>query len=750
MPAPRLFFRLLFCTCLSALRLHATQEAPAPAEQLRALLRTADRIVLIDEYGHKTATNPAGIILELKGSELTASLGDTVEISGIGMHCLCLTSPSICFYKGDAYRFSMTLHHSKNLRCKDGPWDGDAVMTDESAKRFREWFAQHGFNGFVRGEEEGRKQAAALAARNEHFLATLPAAARDLVPTESYTLEKSEVADRAQRIAAMFDSRRAFILACWRGLGELSRWDSQERRAQEEFIAGVLGIATTPDLADALAALPADEAGPWLGAFQHYLAQDSRKATPLAAAVNDAWLAKLALRFFRDGPAEKLWVLRTLAEHPGPHPSAALLEIARTPSTAPHYPDGRESSYSCASDIEALLLLAKQHVAEARALIVERLAASPKAKDRLVLEVALAHFDGPQLLKTEHLDSSVIGVGEAAWQLISSAPGFAPSIDDLVAYARTGCFAAREYAASKLRERGLRITSGNEEMDALLKDPSYASAKTLPELDAVIDTLKARANEPTFAKQEERTLALLLHRRAKLLFANGAFEKARQDLSLLWGEEEIKARDTTSFGLQTLGYLDAARTALSSSADQRSVFEPAAAYLERRAFLHLAKEEYAEAAADFGASLRLDSRTQDKRILFQGLALRLAGKPMSGEFVNWDPDPKIPGVIFKTDEESLYWPQTGIRLLQGKITEEEILSRINASKSDTQQKLCEAHYVFSVLRRASDDRAGELRELEAALATNAYTTQPYSLAYLRHNQLDTSGTAAAQATTPAR
>jgi tetratricopeptide (TPR) repeat protein len=179
-------------------------------------------------------------------------------------------------------------------------------------------------------------------------------------------------------------------------------------------------------------------------------------------------------------------------------------------------------------------------------------------------------------------------------------------------------------------------------MDALLKDPSYASAKTLTELDAVIDTLKARANEPTFAKQEERTLALLLHRRAKLLFANGAFEKARQDLSLLWGEEEIKARDTTSFVLQTLGYLDAARTALSSSADQRSVFEPAAAYLERRAFLHLAKEEYAEAAADFGASLRLDSRTQDKRILFQGLALRLAGKPMSGEFVNWDPRPKNP------------------------------------------------------------------------------------------------------------
>ena len=745
MPAPRTLCLLLLSALLSVLPLRATEESPNPAEQLRALLQTTDRIVLIDEYGRKTATNPDNSILELKGAELTASLGDTVEISGIGMHCLCLTSPSICFYKGDSYRFAMTLHHGKNLRCKDGPWDGDAVMTDESAKRFRDWFAQHGFDGFVRGEAIGRKQAAEQTARNERFLATLPAAARDLVPTESYTLEKSEVADRAQRIAAMFDSRRASILACWRGLGELSRWDSQERRPQEEFIVGVLGIATKQELADALAALPANEAGPWLGAFQHYLAQDSRKATPIAAAVDNDWLAKLALRFFRDGPVEKLWVLRTLAGHPGSATNTALLEIARTPGTAPLYPNGEESPYSCASDIEALFLLAKQPVAEARALIVDRLAASPNAKDRLVLEVALAHFDGGQSLKTEHLNCSVSGVGEAAWQLISSAPGFAPSVDDLVTYARSGCFAAREYAASKLRERGLRITSGNEEMDALLKDPSYASAKTLPELDAVIDTLKARVNEPTFAKHEERTLALLLHRRGKLLFANGEFEKARQDLTRLWDEEANKARETTGLVLQTLGYLDAARYSLSSSADRHSFIEPAAGYLERRAFLRLAKEEYDEAAADFGAALRLDSRTEDKHILFRSLALRLAGKPMSDEFANWAPDPKIPGVIVKTDEDDLYWPQTGIRLLEGKITEEEILRRIATSRADQQTQLCEAHFAFSLLRRAKGDRPGELRELDAALATKAYTTQPYSLAYLRHSQLDTNGTTAAEA-----
>ena len=745
MPAPRSLLRILFlAACLTSLPLHAAEETPNPAQQLRALLRTADRIVLIDEYGRKTATNPAGIILELKGSELIASLGDTVEISGIGMPCLCLTSPAICFYKGDAYRFSMTLHHGKNLRCKDGPWGGDAVMTDESAKRFHEWFAQHGFDGFVRGEKEGRKQATEQAARNERFLATLPAAARSLVPTEPYTLGQIEVADRAQRIAAIFDSRRDFILACWRGLGELSHWDTQMRRAQEEFIVGVLGIATAPELANALAALPANEAGPWLGAFQHYLAQDKRKVAPITTAVDDAWLAKLALRFFRDGPENKFWVIRTLADHPGPHTSSALLEIARTPGPEPLRPDGAESSYACTSGIEALRALAKLRVAEARALFVERLAASPKAKDRLVLEVALAHFDGPQLLKTEHLGSSVIGVGEAAWQLISSAPGFAPSVDDLVAYARSGCLPAREYAIGKLREHGLCIASGNEEMDALLKDPSYASAKTLPELDGVIDTLIARANEPTFAKHEERTLALLLHRRGKLLFANGEFEKARQDLSLLGGEEADKARETTSLVLQTLGYLDAARYSLSSSADRRSFIEPAATYLERRAFLNLAKEEYADAAADFEAALRLDSRTQDKRILFQGLALRLAGKPMSDEFTNWGPNPKIPGVIFENEEEDLYWPQTGISLLQGKITEEEILRRINAGKADTQQDLCEAHFVFSLLRRASGDRPGELRELEAALASNAYTTQPYSLAYLRRSQLGASGTAAAK------
>ncbi len=750
MPAPRTLCLLLLSALISALPLRATEEAPDPAKQLRALLRTTDRIVLVDEFGREKVTAPAGVILELKGAELTASLGDTVEISGIGMHCLCLTSPSICFYKGDSYRFAMTLHHSKNLRCKDGPWDGDAVMTDESAKRFREWFAQHGFDGFVRGEAIGRKQAAEQTARNERFLAALPAAARDLVPTEPYTLGQIETADRAQRIAAMFDSRRAFILACWRGLGELSHWDFQVRRAQEEFIVGVLGIATAPELADALAALPANEAGPWLGAFQHYLAQDTRKTTPIATAVDNAWLAKLALRFFRDGPVEKLWALRTLAEHPGPHTSAALLEIALTPGTAPLYPNGEESPYSCASDIEALLLLAKQPVAEARALIVERLAASPKTKDRLVLEVALAHFDGGQSLKTEHLNCSVSGVGEAAWTLISNAPGFAPSIEDLVTYSNTSCRPARNHADQMLAARGLRTLASSKEANGMPEAPEIASAKTLPELDALIDALKARAAEPTFAKHEERTLALLLHRRGKLLYANGEFEKARQDLTILWDEEATKARETTCLVLQTLGYLDAARSSLSSSADRHSFIEPAAGYLERRAYFSLAKGEYESAAADFGAAARLDSQSKDSRLLFRCLALHLAGKPLAPELADWEPNPKTVGVIFETDEDDLYWPQTGIRLLQGKITEEEILRRIATSRADQQTQLCEAHFAFSLLRRAKGDRPGELRELDDALATKAYTTQPYSLAYLRRNQLDANGTTAAEAPQPSR
>ena len=82
MPAPRTLCLLLLSALLSVLPLRATEESPNPAEQLRALLQTTDRIVLIDEYGRKTATNPDNSILELKGAELTASLGDTVEISG--------------------------------------------------------------------------------------------------------------------------------------------------------------------------------------------------------------------------------------------------------------------------------------------------------------------------------------------------------------------------------------------------------------------------------------------------------------------------------------------------------------------------------------------------------------------------------------------------------------------------------------------------------------------------------------------
>jgi tetratricopeptide (TPR) repeat protein len=621
-------------------------------------------------------------------------------------------------------------------------------MTEESAERFRQWFAQHGFNGFVRGMEESRKESAEQAARNERFLATLPSAARSLVPSEPYKLSQAEVADRAQQIAGQFDSRRAFVHACWRALGELASWDSQTRRAQEEFLVAVLETATTPELADALAALPPNKAMPWLGAYQHFASADPRKHPPILTAVDNAWLAKLALRFFRDGPAEKFWVLSTLANHPGDATTAALLEIARSPGTAPLRPGGEESPYSCAPDIEALLALAKLHATEARLLIVEKLAASPSVKDRLVLEIALAHFDGPQTLRPEHLSCSVSGADTAAWNVISATPGFAPTIDDLVTFARSGCFAAREYATGKLRERGLRVISPDEDTDALLKDPNYAAAKTLPELDGVIDVLEVRAHDPNFAKHVERILGVLLHRRGELLLSSGEFEKAREDLTMLWGEEATKAADSTSHVLQSLGYLDAAGAALSRSSDRHPLIEPAAAYLERRAYLSFAKGEFEEAAEDFDASLRLDTSDKEHRYLFRLLALALAGKPDAEGMAKWDPNLRMPGIVFETDEDSLFWPDTGIRLLQDRISEAEVLRRIELSRGERNEDLCEAHFVFSILRRLKNDPQGEARELEAALATKAFTTQPYSLAYLRRSQLEAGENAAPDSAAP--
>jgi ABC-type phosphate/phosphonate transport system ATPase subunit len=87
-------------------------------------------------------------------------------------------------------------------------------------------------------------------------------------------------------------------------------------------------------------------------------------------------------------------------------------------------------------------------------------------------------------------------------------------------------------------------------------------------------------------------------------------------------------------------------------------------------------------------------------------------------------------------EASEMWPDMGILFLQRKLSEVEVFTRI-VKHGYTEDASCEAHFFFSALSRAKGDRVEEIKHLQAALATKAYTNQCFSLATLRFRELST-------------
>ena len=709
------------------------ENGPSDAVQrFREALKSVDRVLLIPGGFESNEAKKKGPLLEIKGAEVIGTLADTIEIEKFDQPCLCLTSPEIHFYCGDSYRFLMTLHHGYRLRCEDGPWGGDAVMTDKSAARFRAWFEQHGYSGFVRGFEMAEQWRREQSDREKKFLTHFPEATRGLFPEKKWEFSREEIRKRADQLAAGFPNRKELVLACWRGLGELQSWDGQAREAYDWFVAEVLAVADEPTIREALQALLKDDSQAWLGAYVHYKLNIRKPSAPITKLVNDEWLARLAGRSLRDGPVdERMWIIRTLGEHPGKATDQLLLDIAKTtePANASSDPP---SPYFCDPAVLALFELARLHKAEAKPLIVQRLTIAKDEIEKPVLEVALALFEGPARIRPEHLNSEIFNVAEEAWRILSTAPDFAPSIDFLLFAAGSDCYKARQDADALLRKRGVRPLSKEERVDEAMRELHLDDAITLPELDRLIgESEKALSANPR-AEIEGSKFQRLRHQRGLIYLRSGDLTKARDDLKA--AGRDAGALSELAYVLQTLGRFDDAGLNQRMGFSEDNVGKPAADYLERRGFLGIAEGRFESAAKDFAASLRLNLVPEESRLIFRHLALALAGKDTGTDITEWE------SFIGISDAE-LYWPQTGVRLLQGKMTEAEVFRRIEQSRYEHDDNLCEAHFVLSVLCRIKTDPAGEKPHLLAAIATKAFTNQCWSLATIRLRQLEEKATA---------
>ncbi len=94
-------------------------------------------------------TDPAEIRGFIEGIELKKHW-----LIGLTTVCMCCGDPSFEFYRGGKLAVTVSFHHGKRLRWREG-WDGDADLTQRSADLLVQWLARRGVTGPRDEREEG-------------------------------------------------------------------------------------------------------------------------------------------------------------------------------------------------------------------------------------------------------------------------------------------------------------------------------------------------------------------------------------------------------------------------------------------------------------------------------------------------------------------------------------------------------------------------------------------------------------------
>ncbi len=740
-------FRIILF-CLLAVRtlsfpLTVTEWTPAETVQkFKEALKTVDRLVLIrTDFDRPKDKNQEKVVLEIKGTDVITTLGDTLEIKQFDMECLCDESPEMHFYQGDTYRFSMTLHHSHRLRGRDAVWGGDAVLTEQSAERFRTWFAAHGYDGFMKAYTEMLKAMAEDKAQKDAFLAIFPEPVRSMFPNEKERFDQKAKRQKIIQITNQYTDHAKLVLDCWRGLGEVK--DSYRQgweREWADFLRDILNSLEVKNLQTALAGIPTNENRVWIGAVQYYQQPGIREKDRLVQVFSEEWLARLAKRVLTQiDKSEQVWIIQSLAERPAPATNQLLLEIAAADPLVLTIADRNSEMPSISTmsiAVQAILALSKKQVTDCRPILLRRLSEVVDPEMKLVLEVALAQFDGPGAIKPAHFQSRIPEVVKMAWDMISKDPKAKISIETLAMLAASSDnYLISDAVAEKLQAYGLRTLSKAEKAAAILNEPCFKNAQSMGEIEALIAEYKQAIGNRRADETERRVLAVLNNRKGRLLLRAGDFEQAASSLMGEYFGSDIYADH--AFASQALGRFDDAVVSINCSVDHHDE-EAAAKKLVRRGYLAFAMGAFEDAMKNFTASETIGSFSRDEGplTLIQYLCGLLSGKQTdlptsqymfisdSGKFETGEPD-----------LNQVNWPESGSFYLRGKLTEVDVFARIEKNDWKKEKNLCEAHFVFSALCRAKGDTVGEMKHLEAALTTKAFTNQCFSLATVRKREL---------------
>lgn len=685
-------------------------------QQFRNAIKEVDRIVLWETMT-MSDTRP-GLMLELKGADLAKSLGEAVEVERRTEHCLCITSPEIRLYRGEELQFSVTLHHSTRLRDENGPWLGDVELTEASAIRFREWFAARGYRGFVEIHEH------MLRAMREHQLkwaqlrALFPGEGKELPGDQEYLGDK-ETNRRIDALRARMPDPTGRILACWRGLGALQEIAKNRYHPAESFLMSMLMMEDFGDIGKALASVADGDAHAWSGAYFYWESADEYrwggKQQDILNIIGDDGLVRLVRGILRhDGDAlNRRFIISSLKKQDRLKVRALLVEIAEGKLQGP--PTDKEV---LRYDYWALLALADLKDLRAETLVAAKLKqpSLPKA-EKLSLEVICARLDDTVKLSMEHLTETENAVAEMAWTVMGKeADGWSiETLQDLATRTRSyeGEFAVRE----ALRKRGLRQMDEKERVEALWRRSYIRRTDSIEEVRRAIREIEDKPAERGREHEQMLLLSRLRHDEGRHLIKAGEYEKARS--SLIQAEEKEVTEELIIACLAT-GRMDEAR------------MHARLGSLVQRAYVSLAQGEFEEAAMDFDAAARLDI-VDEAPVLFAHLAYILAGKEARSRLPGWE-NPFRDGWVLADEDgkEPLFWPETGIMHLQGKLTWAELEASLAEGQGGDR---AESRYGMSLIGRARGDLAEEKIQLARAVATKEFSHIGYVLALHRQREL---------------
>jgi len=96
------------------------------------------------------------ILHVIEGNDKVQSFLNPLSISEwkSGGYCACHGAALLVFYKGEKRLETLSFHHSSSLRWYNGPWPGDAVMTQKSQSEVPKWFASEGYTAFEDHRQE--------------------------------------------------------------------------------------------------------------------------------------------------------------------------------------------------------------------------------------------------------------------------------------------------------------------------------------------------------------------------------------------------------------------------------------------------------------------------------------------------------------------------------------------------------------------------------------------------------------------